>query len=360
MGSVAEYPEEETCQACTEPAEGSIKYLGDRLCNRCAAVLWAAQALVDNGYTDGPEVIPTLVFAALSTEEPLFEDYGEGLATEEWTSWRADLLRQILRNSFAPITAPHSVWALADGVLIIRPTPIEVKFQPKGDRQESKVTIDVVDVSVKPEQVAERYKESAKSLGLDTDYYEEGEGELGWQVAPGIIHMEISPALVDPDTEWSVKRPPRPRLSYPPPEMIGDLYSVLRGSTAKGKFRGYGRSVLPGNLTNKPHAMTLVPACVAWYLAGRQKPRDKATKIKIVQLLNRHLLTPCGLETLSEGGSDFIRLWRDVGKHAEALIRVEQTFVETLRSHQVGQDHYAIGVAIPFRRPKTNSLEKPV
>ena len=142
--------------------------------------------------------------------------------------------------------------------------------------------------------------------------------------------------------------------------MVGDLYSVFRGSTAKGKFRGYGRSILSGNLTNQPHAMTLVPACVAWYLAGRQKPRDKATKIKIAQLLNRHLLTPCGLENVWEGDSNFIRLWRDVGKRAEALIRVEQTFVETLRSHQFGQDHYAIGVAIPFRRPRTGNLEEPV
>jgi hypothetical protein len=87
--------------------------------------------------------------------------------------------------------------------------------------------------------------------------------------------------------------------------------------------------------------MTLVLACVAWYLAGRQQPRDKATKIKIVQLLNRHLLTPCGPKTLSEGGSDFVQLWRDVGKHAEAFIRVEQAFVETLRSHQFALDFFS-------------------
>ncbi len=149
MGSVAERPKEETCQACAGPAEGSIKYLGDRLCDRCAAVLWAAQALVDNDYTDGPEIIPTLVFAALSAEEPLFEELRESLAALEWTSRRAS----ILRGRFAQFFAPHSIWALADGVLIIRPVPVEVEGLYKHNGKElEKVTINVVDVTVKPEQ----------------------------------------------------------------------------------------------------------------------------------------------------------------------------------------------------------------
>ncbi len=191
--------------------------------------------------------------------------------------------------------------------------------------------------------MAEHYKESANLHGFDTDSYE-GEGEFGWQVAPGIIHMEIYPALVNPDIgslERWLKKSPRQRLSFPPPVMVGDLYSVVRGSTAKGRFKGYGRSVLSGNLTNQPEAMTLLPACVAWYLAGRKKPNDKATKVNIAQLLNRHLLTPCGLEMLSEGGSDFIQLWRDVGKRAEALNRVEQSFIEPLRNMQLEPDFFS-------------------
>jgi hypothetical protein len=139
MGSVAEYPEEETCQACTEPAEGSIKYLGDRLCNRCAAVLWAAQALVDNDYTDGPEIIPTVVFAALSAEERLFEELREKLAALEWTSTEAGNLL----GGFMNIFAPYAVWALADGVLIIRPQPIALRLLYKGGKREFKLSITV-------------------------------------------------------------------------------------------------------------------------------------------------------------------------------------------------------------------------
>jgi hypothetical protein len=139
MGSVAEWPEKETSQTRTGPAEESVKYLGDRLCNRCAAVLWAAQALVDNDYTNGrsPEIIPTVLFAALSAEEPLFEQLREELAAVEWTSRRANILRTFLRYGVSPISAPHSVWAVADGVLIIRPMSIEVRLQHKGDRHES-------------------------------------------------------------------------------------------------------------------------------------------------------------------------------------------------------------------------------
>jgi hypothetical protein len=342
MGSVAEQPKKKPCKACAQLTERYAKYLNDRLCNKCAAVLWAAQALLDNDYGHPQEIIPTVVFAAVSAEDHRLEDLAESLATNEWESEQA----RRLRDRFAWVFEGHSIWTFVDGIPVIRQDPIQLgAIHKDGDKDIERIIIDMVDVSAKPEQVAERYKGFLDSLGLDASYTEEiEEGEIGWQIGPGIIHMIVYPSLVDPDLDSilrSLRRTPHQSLSFPPPALVGEMYSVLRGSNAKGRFPGFGRSVLPGNLTKSPSAKTLIPACVAWYLAGRKKPSDKGTRIKISELLNRHLLIPCGLESLSQGGSDFIQLWRDVGRRADALNSAEQAFVETLQRHECAPDYWS-------------------
>ena len=337
MKSLAEQPKKEVCGACARPTNKNVKYLNDWLCNRCASVLWAAQALLDNDYSDEQEIIPTMVVGALSAENERLEELRESVATIEWGSARGRLLRQ----RFWQVFEPHSIWALVDGVPIIHRNPIQVASL-HSDEEIEKITIDVVDVSAKPEQVAKYYKETLELHDLDAHFSEEG--EIGWQIAPGIIHMMVYPALVDPDIDSirrSLKKQTPQSSSFPPPGLVGEIYSTLRGTKAKGKFRGFGRSILPGNLTNKPKAKTLVPACVAWYLADREKPSDYDAKIRIAELLNRHLSAPCKLESLSKGGSDFIQLWNNVSKHAETLKRVEEGFVEALRRRDFAPDFFS-------------------
>ena len=333
MGSVAEQPKK-SCAACAQPTKTDVKYSNDRLCDRCTAVLWAAQALLDNEFKDAQEIIPTVVFAAVSAGDRHLEELKESLAADDLRSERGRLLRQ----RFTRIFEFHSIWALADGVPIIRQHPIYMAawYKDGGLKEIERMTIDVVDISPTAKQVAEHYRSTLELYGVDTSSPQQGEeGMIGWQVDPGVIHMAIYPTPADPNRSALVRslrrRTPRNRSSFPPPAIVEQMYDVLRGSRAKGKFRGFGRSVLPGNLTNKPEAKTLAPACVAWYLAGRKKPSDKGTRIKIAELLNRHLLVPCGLESLSQGGSDFIQLWGNVGKHAEALNSVEQAFIANSR-----------------------------
>jgi hypothetical protein len=329
MGSVPKQDTKALCVGCTRPTENSATYSGDCLCDRCVAVLWAAQALLDNGYGDEQKIAPTVVFGALSGEEPLLEEFRESLATAGWKSERGKEIRRRFGQTFEP----YSVWAVADGVPIVHQDLIRVAGQHEhGTEEIEKIIIDIADISAAPEQVAEEYKTMLSLLGLNDHFSEEA--EIGWQIAAGVIHMMVWPKLMDPDmsaikhylTKPNVREP-----SFPPSDLVGEVYSVLRGSKAKGKFRGYGRSVLPGNLTNKPEGKTLVPACVAWYLAGCQKPAHHEVKLRIVELLNRHLLAPCGMEEISDGGSDFIQLWGNVSKRAEHLERIEQGVLGILR-----------------------------
>ena len=265
---------------------------------------------------------------ALSTEEPYLAELWDSLATIEWTSAQGRLLRQ----RFSQVFVPYSIWTFVDGVLIIHRNPIQVAgLRNYGTEEIEKITIDIVDVSAKPEQLAEDYGDALESFGLGAHF--SAEGEIGWQVAPGIIHMEVYPALVAPDSDSimrSLEKPTSNGSAFPPPGLVGEMYSILRGSKAKGRFQGFGRLMLPGNLTNKPEGKTLIPACVAWYLTDRGKLTDSGTKRRIAELVNRHLLVPCGLESLSEGGSDFIQLWNNVSKHGETLKNVEQGFADIL------------------------------
>jgi hypothetical protein len=336
MGSLTERPENEICQACGRLTEKYIKYLDDRLCNKCASVLWAGQVLLDNRYTDERKIAPTMVFAALAAEDPRLGEIKESLATAE-ESARASLLRERFIRVFEPL----GVWALVEGIPIIHKNPIEVSRVRLIDAPEEseKVTIDVVDVSAKPEQVAETYKSALGLFGLNNHPSEESEeeGQLGWQVAPGIIHMEVYRVLVDPDIPsilWRTKKWPDEGVAYPSPGLVAGMYSVLRDF--------YGRSVLPGNLTNKPEAKTLVPACAAWYLTNRgSRLEDRGAKVRTAGLLNRHLLTPCGLEMLWEGGSNFIQLWGNVRKRAEMFRKLEEDFTERLRHREFAPDYFS-------------------
>jgi hypothetical protein len=119
--------------------------------------------------------------------------------------------------------------------------------------------------------------------------------------------------------------------------MVKQAYDMLRGSNEKGKFQGFGRSVLPGNLTNQPEAKTLLPASVAWFLAGRKKPDDLQAKKKIAELLAKH----CGLKHLTHWGNDFTQLWANVDKHAETLNDVEQAFITNSQLYKLIADFHS-------------------
>ena len=308
-------------------------------------LLRAAKALLDNDLKAPQDIIPTVVFAVVSTGNRHLEELKESLAANAVSSERG----RIFRQRFAQAFEFHIISTLIDGVPIISQNLIHTAGTYKDDnlKELEKITIDVCDISVTVKQLGEHYGDALELFGADTSSPQKGEeGMIGWQVGPGVIHMAIYPTLAEPPTRSTLARSLRQRAlrnhsSFPPPAMVEQAYDMLRGSEGKGKFRGFGRAMLPGNLTNQPQAKTLLPACVAWYLAGRKKPDDPQTRKKIAELLNRHLLKPCGLDSLAPGGSDFNQLWGNVGKHAETLNDVEQAFMTSSQLYGLIADFYS-------------------
>jgi hypothetical protein len=309
-----------------------------------AELFRVARALLDNDFRDAQEIIPTVVFAAVSVGDPHLEELKDSLAANDLMSERG----RVLRQRFARAFEFHTIWAFSDGVPIIRRNPVHTAAMRKNDgrKEIEKITMDVAVISATAQQVAEHYENALELFSVDTCSPFRGEqGMIGWQVEPGVIHMAIYPTLADPPIRGPLARALRQRErrkhpSFPPPAMVKQAYDLLRGSNEKGKFQGFGRSVLPGNLTHQPEAKTILPACVAWYLAGRKRPDDPQTKKKIAELLNRHLLKPCGLESLAPGGSGFNQLWGNVGKHAETLNDVEQAFITSVQLYGLIADFH--------------------
>ncbi len=168
MESLAEESRKQVCEACSQATERG-KYLGDRLCDRCTMVMWTAQALLDNDYDSPQHIIPTIVFGAISVDDVRLEELSEALATIEWGSERG----RRLRSRFHELFKYADVWALVDGVPIIRQDPIQVVYE-HSDEEDQRIAIDVTDVSVRPMEVSARYKESLAAFGLDKRFSEEG------------------------------------------------------------------------------------------------------------------------------------------------------------------------------------------
>jgi len=154
--SVAAEMKSIACSGCARLARDATKFLGDCLCKRCTSVLWTAQTLFEEDYRNELEIIPTTVFGALATEERLLKELKRslGLAGVGRESERG----RVLSNRFRQTFKPYGVWAMAGDVPIIRRDPILIAAIHDRNLEEiEKLTIDVVDVSVRPERVVERY-----------------------------------------------------------------------------------------------------------------------------------------------------------------------------------------------------------
>ena len=94
-------------------------------------------------------------------------------------------------------------------------------------------------------------------------------------------------------------------------------------------FEGF-RSVLAGRERGKAgKANILLPACVGWYVAGRGDLSEQTEeRRRVVRILNRELLVPCGKEPREESSSQF---WRDVRSVSDAIERLERALQRRAR-----------------------------
>lgn len=328
MQRIAEERARQVCAACDAPSRGG-GYPG--LCARCEAVILAADALLEGGYARENMIVATLVFAAYATEDSRIEELKNSLAFLDQNSDKA----KCLRNRLSSILAPVGVWTIAGDVPIVRRDPMRVSYgrAPEEARfvdgvtdheqriaKVGRVSIEIFEVSVKREEVVAEYREALKMFGLEEGSSEEG--SIGWQAVAGVIHMTVHPCWTDPSGRMITRHIENGleyrRLLFPAAELVGEMYSVLRGSRGNGSFPGIGFE-LAGRRTRQPDAKTTVPACAAWFLAGEESSPEYATKVRVCDTLNKQLLRPHGLAEVHAGTGPFNQLWRDVRKHASAL-----------------------------------------
>jgi hypothetical protein len=324
---LSRYNAENVCEACqreevakpetTPPAHAELF--------RVARLLFRA------GVDDEGDIIPTLVFAANVTERaplraisnvtemPQMRDIGDGLAIlddpDRAEIWK-DLYDQVSKSFDSLVTLVGTM----EGAQVLHLAPFRIILVTGGHEEGlEEVNIDVFSRCVQADDVAEKYEKYLRIRNVDVD---PNRGTISYKVHKGFIRMLIRPETISVDRAdgrilplWSGP------LRFPDPLVVAGMYSVLKGSRSKGKFKGFS-SVLTGR-ERGPNSQidTLILACVAWYLAGRGELIGQTEeKHRVVRMLNQELLGPCGKEPLPESSTT---LWRNARNASDVIRRLE-------------------------------------
>jgi hypothetical protein len=291
-----------------------------------------------NPYADESEDIPTLIFGALRRGTARLK-YANGCFEEAApgdNQW--EKLGQRFWNTFQPFYAKD----LVEGVLIVERQShlTTATHDPKTGIIES-IAIDVFDRDVKPKEVCSQYEDMLDSR--DLRYDRSDTGQFSWKIYRGSIRVMVRPkdrnitplSRISFDS-YDVVPKQRP---FPSPELVGEMYGVLRGSEAKGKFAGFGTVALPKwrpsdsgakstmRRGSSARAKMLIPACVAWFLVGRGRLLTPVDKPKIATVLNDVLLKPFEIKVI-ELSSAKSRVWEQAQQWSEFFGKVERSFTE--------------------------------
>ena len=263
----------------------------------------AAQVLLDAGITDEDEIIPTLVFAAMSWEMPVLERVRKRFIEAGDDPQIRDQLRANFREEFNGLFVSR----IEDRTLVLwqKDAYCIAHLHPETGLVE-KVEIEVYRRAAKPATVAELYEMCLRQYGVPFDG---GSGSFAWWLFEGTLRMLVRPRDLDVHplgAHFVQTRPETRQLPFPPPHFVGDMYEpVLRGP-AKEEF------LVDRMGGGPPRAHNLIPACLAWYLGGRgEKIKNREAKLTIAKLLNEHVLRPRGMEELPESTwSSKDHIWR--------------------------------------------------
>lgn len=119
------------------------------------------------------------------------------------------------------------------------------------------------------------------------------------------------------------ERPDNHPYPYPSPRYIEASCKGLLGLRRSQKPVGIAHALDLYGQPNKKTAEKVIPALVAWHL-GAHVVRPSGRR-RIAEMLNKHLLVPCGKEQVPEDSwrDDDTRVWRDARVLSE---RVERLF----------------------------------
>jgi hypothetical protein len=306
MGDFAELPELNPCDSCRQPVEVLFDHAGDRLCERCRAVLVTATVLFDNEITDETEIISTMA-AAYARED-------------EWILAEERLPEELARRY------PRFEVRVVDGVPILRLRLVVIDvIRYTGSKVPRKVLIEIFSRFAKPDTVAELYERTLVEEGIHFDKNSGGTIKYDTENAHLSILVgakrELHPSRVGFFSEY-----PRGRIySFPPPNLVREIYRALLGSTDKRTFAGYAYGLGDHGRPNAKTAEKTISACAAWYVGERDKTiRAAERRPRVARILNRHLLHPLGKPKLPENSwlpDDTI--WRDAREVSQRLMRAQ-------------------------------------
>ena len=273
----------------------------------------AAKALFADNVTEEDQIIPTLAFANRASGLPELKAVME----EFVKTAHSHTSREQFANNFCRRFRGLSPVYVTDGILVLRRIPIFLDVFSYTDTAVIKeIKINVFMRSVKPGEVAELYKQRLLQEGVP--YEESNGGSFSWEFSDAYLSMVISPGK-ELNPGQALRFSSRgAQIDFPPPQLIGDLYADLKGSVNARKFRGFAYALGGRQSGTAALSDNLIPACVAWYL---REPGRITDKRRIVKLLNRHLLGPCG--KLEVGVTSDNSIWRNIDKVADSIQRVE-------------------------------------
>jgi hypothetical protein len=301
------------CEACQREEVAT----GVEVPSEHAELFRFARLLFNAGIEDEDKIIPTLVFAANLSEMPHLRKLRDSVAAvdDQGENWE-DLRGQFSYFFDKMVSLPDTI----DGVPILRLQPITMTGITNEQGNLGEVAIDVFMHSAQAEEVVGAYEWFLKRYNTKIDAIR---GDISYKLHEDFIRIVARPETMSVDAADGRILAPRsgpPRL--PDPLIVAGMYRVLKGSRSQGMFRGY-RSVLAGRERgNRSGADILVPACVGWYVAGRGDLSGQTEeRRRVVRILNRELLVPCGKDFRAESSSQF---WRDVRNVSDAIGRLER------------------------------------
>ena len=319
MRKLPEPSELERCDTCRWRSVDLVKRGGDRLCESCDALFWAAQALVLNEIDDEAKVVPALAFAACAPEAPHLAHLKEEFlrAAEGNDTWEG--FRQHFLNTFNTLDAETVV----DGVAIVRQQPFYVRRhrRAEGDPVEE-ITIDMRYRPTRAEHLEQQYEVALREADIP---YQEEDRESGLysaasvshDVRPDLLRIVVRPRGPETDTVGMLFERTRRRsgkqLPFPAPQYIGSYSEALLqrfGHVLGGRERGR-----PSKLEN------LIPTCLAWYIGGRGALlENKGLRDGAVRAVDKHFFEPLDKEPLRSKSSNRAQhLWKSL-ERASALI----------------------------------------
>ena len=278
----------ERCDCCQRLAENLKIYTEeteeegvkpDRLCDKCVAVFWTAEVLLDSETTDEAEIVSTLAFAA-----------GHGQCGSE------------LLENFESRYPSFEMIRLVDSVPVLRIKHViaEVIRYPRSTLVKQ-VRIRILSKFAEPERVANLYQEALAQENLPV--FQTSPGSISWEYKDAHLMLNIGPReeIETSRVERFERYPQVYRFSFPLPDVVRAVSEALIGSPKRPGTKGaemFATGLGDHRRPRNKEARTLIPACVAWFVGEHEAiGKDTSSIVKdrrrrVAKMLNRHLLRP--------------------------------------------------------------------